>query len=363
VSWLNQVGGAERVLEAVHELFPEAPIFTSIYWPEAMPPHYLSWDIRTSWLDKLPFVRKHHRILLPLYPLCFEGFDLGEYDLVLSITSAFAHGVITTPRSLHICYCLTPARFLWNYKKYVEREEINRLALLTLQPFLNYLRLWDRLAADRVDHFIAISQVVRKRILKHYRRDSEVIHPPVDTSRYAIADSHEDYFLIVSRLVPYKRIDLAVQAFNELGLPLMIAGDGRDRRRLEAMAGDNIRFLGRISAEKLAELFAHCKAFIFPGLEDFGIAPLEAQATGRPVIAYAGGGALETVVEGVTGTFFHEQTPEALAETIRRFDDSLFDPEAIRRNAERFDKEVFKEKLRRFIEENYDEHMEKIQEV
>jgi len=349
--WLNQMGGAEQVLEVLVRMFPGAPVYTSIYWKERMPPSYRSWEIHVSFLDRLPLIKRYHQPFLPLYPLAFEGFDLRGFDLVISNKSGFCHGVITPPETLHICYCLTPTRFLWDYLGYVEREGLGFLARLLLPPLLNYLRTWDRLAAERVDRFIAISEEIRRRIAKYYRRDSTVIYPPVDTSRFSLSHSHDDYFLIVSRLVPYKRIDLAVEAFNELGLPLLIAGDGRDRRRLEAMANSNVRFLGRVSEEELKRLMARCRAFVFPGKEDFGIAPVEAQACGRPVIAYAGGGALETVVEGVTGLFFREQTPQALIEAVRRFDEHSFDPQVIRRHAQRFDTTVFQERLRAFIRE------------
>jgi glycosyltransferase involved in cell wall biosynthesis len=230
------------------------------------------------------------------------------------------------------------------------------LARLALPPFLNYLRLWDRAAANRADHFIAISRTVQQRIAKYYRRDSAIIHPPVDTTKFAPSDSHDDYFLIVSRLIPYKRIDLAVRAFNELGLPLVIVGDGRDRDNLRTLAKPNIEFLGHVPDEEVGDYFARCRAFILPGQEDFCIAPVEAQVAGRPVIAYAAGGALDTVREGVTGAFFYEQTPEALIEVIKEFDETGYDPAAIRRNAERFDKRVFKERLSEFIEEKCAEH-------
>jgi len=354
--WLNQMGGAEVVLEALAEMYPQAPIYTAMYWPQVMPEEYRAWDIRTSFMDGLPLVKRYHQPFLPLYPLAFESFDFTGYDLVISNKSGFCHGVITSPDTLHICYCLTPTRFLWNYHEYVQREGVAGLARLALPPFLSYLRLWDRAAADRVDHFAAISRTVQRRIAKYYRRDSVVIHPPVDTTRFAPSDSHDDYFLIVSRLIPYKRIDLAVRAFNELGLPLVIVGDGRDRDSLQALAESNIEFLGHVSATKINDYFARCRAFIFPGQEDFGIAPVEAQAAGRPVIAYAAGGALDTVMEGVTGAFFHDQTPEALIEAIKEFDETSYDPAVIRRHAERFDRRVFKERLSEFIEQKYVEH-------
>jgi glycosyltransferase involved in cell wall biosynthesis len=281
--------------------------------------------------------------------MAFEGFDLRGYDLVISNKSAFCHGVITPADAVHVCYCLTPTRFLWNYHSYVRHERIHPVAGALLSPILHNLRLWDRAAADRVEHFVAISETVRQRIRKFYRRDSVVIHPPVDVERFQVREDHEDYFLIVSRLIPYKRIDLAVEAFNISGLPLKIVGDGRDRSRLQAMAKPNIEFLGRVSADQLEEYLSRCRAFIFPGEEDFGIAPLEAQAAGRPVIAYAAGGALETVIEGATGVFFREQTAESLADAISDFDDGVFDSVTIRQHAEAFDKETFRDKLRAFV--------------
>jgi len=344
-SWLNQYGGAERVLEVTHDLFPDAPVFTSTYWPAAMPEAYRTWDIRVSFLERLPLARQNQRLLLPFYPLAFESLDLRGYDIVLSITSAFAHGVHVPSDAQHICYCLTPARFLWNYPEYVERERIGRLPRAVLPLFIRHLRAWDRRAADRVTRFVAISEKVRERITRSYQRDSTIIHPPVEVERFSISNGRGDFFLILSRLVPYKRIDLAVQAFNELGLPLMIAGDGRDRARLQEMAKPNVQFLGRVSDETARDLLARCRAFLFPGEEDFGITPLEANACGKPVIAFAGGGALETMVEGVTGEFFREPTAPSLAEVVRAFNDGKYDPHAIRRHAEKFGTQVFKEKL------------------
>jgi glycosyltransferase involved in cell wall biosynthesis len=342
-SWLNQYGGAERVLEVAHEVFPDAPVFTSTYWAAAMPAAYRTWDIRASFLDRLPF--RNQRAVLPLYPAAFESLDLRGYDTLLSITSAFAHGVRVPSGARHLCYCLTPARFLWNYRDYVERERIGRLPRAVLPLFIARLRAWDRRAADRVTQFIAISQAVRERITQYYQRDSTIIHPPVDVDRFAVSSARDDYFLILSRLVPYKRIDLAVQAFNELGLPLIIAGDGRDRARLQALAKSNVQFLGRVSDERARALLARCRAFLFPGEEDFGITPLEANASGKPVIAFAGGGARETIIAGVTGEFFREPTAASLARVVRAFDDARYDPLAMRRHAEKFSVAVFKEKL------------------
>lgn len=350
-SWLNQYGGAERVLEIVHDMFPEAPIYTSIYEPKALPASYRSWDIRTSFLNRLPLIKRYHQPFLPLYPLGFEALHLDGYDLVLSVTSAFAHGVIVPPETVHVCYCLTPTRFLWQYQAYARRERLGRTARTVLPFILPALRTWDALAANRVDHFVAISQAVQDRIAKFYRRPSRILYPPVDTSAFALSEEVDDYYLFVGRLVPYRRLDLAVQAFNRLGLPLLVVGDGRDRPALERSAGPNVRFLGRVSDEERKRLLSRCRAFLWPGEEDFGIAPLEASASGRPVIAYAGGGALETVIEGITGTLFHEQTADALADAVLSLDPSAFDPQAMRRHAERFDVAHFRDELRRLVEQ------------
>ncbi len=348
-SWLNQYGGAERVLEVVHEMYPEAPVYTSMYWPEALPERYRSWDIRTSFLDRLPFIKRHHQPFLPLYPRGFESLKLEGYDLVLSVTSAFAHGVRLPASTRHICYCLTPARFLWDYAGYARREQMGGAARAILPALLKPLRAWDARAAQRVDHFVAISRAVQERIARHYGRESRVIYPPVDASAFAVSDQVDDYYLILGRLVPYRRIDLAIEAFNRLGLPLLIVGGGRDRAALERLAGSTVRFLGRVSDAERTRLLSRCRAFLWPGEEDFGIAPLEANASGRPVIAYAGGGALETVVEGVTGTFFHEQSVDALAGAIASFDPTRYDPAAMRRHAEAFDVAHFKGELARFV--------------
>ena len=354
--WGNQVGGAEGVLLALKEMFPDAPVYMSMYDPAVMPAVCRTWEIHTSFMDRLPLVKRHHQPFLPLYPLAFEQFDFSEFDLVLSNKSGFCHGIITPPQTLHIDYCLTPTRYVWDYRSYARREGIGRVANFLLQPLLSYLRTWDRLAADRVDHFVAISRQVQRRIRKFYRRDSVVIYPPVETDRFSLGDGNDDYFLIVSRLIPYKRIDLAVQAFNELGLPLKIAGSGRDRQALEQIAGPNVEFLDRVPDDELPTLLQRCRAFIFPGVEDFGITPLQANAAGRPVIAYRAGGALDTVVEGRTGLFFDEPTPESLAAAVRALEAMAFEPEAIRQHALHFDKTVFQRELKRFVEEKYAAH-------
>lgn len=346
--WLNQIGGAEDVLESLVALYPDAPIYTSLYWRDGMPMHWRTWDIRTSFINKLPGAKRHQQRYFPLYPLAFEQFDFRDYDIVISNKSGFCHGIITGPETTHICYCLTPTRYVWRYHQYAEQEHLGSLTQKMLAPALHYLRMWDRLAADRVDHFIAISHEVRRRIAKIYGRESTIIYPPVDTERFAPVEKVDDYYLMVGRLVPYRRADILIEAFNRLGRPLYIAGSGRDRERLESLAGPNITFLGYVSDEDLPDLMARCRAFMFPGEEDFGIAPLQAMAAGRPVIAYAAGGALETVVPG-TGVLFAQQSAEAIIKAVETFDTDTIDSQAIRAHAQKFDTRVFKQKLGNFV--------------
>jgi glycosyltransferase involved in cell wall biosynthesis len=349
--WLNQRGGAEDVLEALVGMFPGAPLYTSIYAPELMPAHYRRWPIRTSFMDRLPGIHRRHQPYLPLYPLAFERFDLNGHDLLLSNKSGFCHGVRKPAGARHICYCLTPTRYVWGFDDYAEREGLSAAARLMLRPLLAWLQRWDKRAADGVDDFIAISSEVQRRIGKFYGRASEIIYPPVDVRRFSVRGGPGDYFLSLGRLIPYKRVDLAVAACDELGLPLWVAGDGRDRARLEALAGPTVKFLGRVADAGLPELFARARGFIFPGLEDFGIAPAQALAAGRPVIAYAGGGALDIVQDGVNGVLFREQSVASLKAALLRFADFKFDAQAIRQSAERFDTSVFVERLSTFIAE------------
>lgn len=358
--WLNQYGGAERVLEEFHALFPDAPVYVSMYAPEKMPAKYQTWDIRTTWMQRLPLVTKKHQPFMPLYPAAFETFDLSGYDLVLSSASAFCHGVITRPETCHVCYCHTPTRFMWNYFDYVKRESLSPAKQRALVPFLFNLRTWDRVSADRVDYWIANSRLVRQRIAKFYRRTSAVIHPPVSADRFQPSDGHDDYFFVLSRLIPYKRIDLAVQACTRIGARLLVAGSGRETERLKKMAGPTVEFLGRVSDEEMIGLYARCKAFLFPGVEDFGITPLEAMASGRPVIAFGSGGSLDTVVPGETGEFFAEQTVESLAATLAAFEPNAYDPAKIRAHAETFDAAVFRKRILDFVTDRVAEYREGI---
>lgn len=343
------MGGAEDVLETLVGMFPAAPIYTSIYAPELMPPAYRQWPIHVSFMNGLPGIHRHHQPYLPLYPLAFERFDFSGYDVLLSNKSGFCHGIHPPAGATHICYCLTPTRYVWNFEDYAGREGLGRAARLTLRPLLAWLRRWDKAAASRVHHFIAISSEVQKRIRQFYEREAVIIYPPVNIDRFTPRDDVDDYFLSLGRLIPYKRVDLAVRACSELNLPLWVAGAGRDRERLERLAGPTVKFLGRVADEDVPELMARARGFIFPGLEDFGIAPVQALAAGRPVIAFAGGGALDTVQDGVNGVLFHEQSVEALKAALTRFAGIKFDSAALRASAERFATRHFTEQLNSFI--------------
>ncbi len=349
--WLNQMGGAENVLEEFVDLFPGAPVYTSMYGPAKMPDSYRTWTIRTTFMQRLPLVTDRHQAYLPLYPAAFRNTDLSEFDLILSNKSGFCHGITARKgqrKALHVCYCLTPTRFLWLYDQYRQREQIGRLLDLALRPLLALLRRWDYTAAQKVDYFIAISSAVQERIRTIYDRDSVIVHPPVDTQRFSPDPSVPvgDYYLIVSRLIPYKRVDLAVRAFRELPHErLIVVGSGRARHALEELAGPNVTFQGWQPGERILELMRGCKAFLFPGLEDFGITPVEAMSTGRPVIAFRGGGALDTVIPGKTGEFFDLQTPEQLKKAIEQFDVHAYDPADCRNQAERFSRESFRRRL------------------
>lgn len=350
---LAQDGGAEKVLMVFQELYPDAPTHTLVYNPARANSAFLNKDIRTSFLQKLPFGVKKYQWYLPLMPLAVEQYDLMDYDLVLSSVSAFAKGVITRPDAVHICYCHSPTRYLWtDTRQYIEALPYNRLFKRLILSRLPSLRVWDRLAADRVDYFIANSKTVQDRIRKYYRRDSTIIYPPVDVDRFTPSDTVEKFFLIGGRLVAYKRYDLAIQAFNRLGLPLKIFGSGPEEKRLRSMAKGTIEFLGKVGDLELRKLMSQATAFIHPQEEDFGITAVESMAAGRPVIAYARGGALETVIPNKTGVFFDEQSWEALADAVLRFKPSDYHPQEIRAWAETFSRPRFAEQIRAFVTEH-----------
>ncbi len=350
--WLTNVAGAERVIIALHETFPDAPIYTSVYVPEEFP-MLADADVRTSFLQKVPLARKKHQAFPMLRTVAFENFDMSEYDVVISSCHAESKGIITQPETLHICYCYTPIRYWWGgYNDYLNRPlfgPLNPLVKVVMPFMASYLRVWDRCAADRVDVFVATCNNVATRIRKYYRRDPLVLYPPVDTGWIQPAQNVDDYFLIVGRQIPYKRTDLAVRAFNKLGLPLKIAGNGTEIEYLRSIARPNVEFLGRIPDEELAEVYSRCLGFVFPQNEDFGITPLEAMAAGRPVIAYRGGGALETVLEGRTGTFFDVQDPDAIAEAIIKFKPEDFQPDILREHARKFDVSAFKRNFEEMV--------------
>ena len=351
--YLNQSGGAERVLEELHTLWPDAPIFTSIYDRAGMPPAYRAWPIRTTFMQGLPRIMCHHQPYLPLYPVAFSRLDLRGYNLIVSSSSAFAKNITPPPGARHICYCHSPMRFAWSAADYTRRERLNPATRAALAPVLRALQRWDVRGTRHVDRLIANSAVVADRIRRFYGRDATVIHPPVRTNIAPAVGEPDDFYLVLTRLVPYKRLDIVVEAFNRLGLPLRIAGSGRDRAALEALAGPNITFLGAVSEAEKDRLYAGCRATIFPAEDDFGIAQVEAQAAGRPVLALRAGGALETVRDGVTGVFFNQQTPEAIVAAVRRRETMTFDADAIRAHAQGFDAAVFRRAIASFVAEAY----------
>lgn len=352
--YLAQDGGAERVLKAFHEVWPSAPIFVLFHDKKKL--HGFDADVRESFIANMPFGKKRYQWYLPWMPLATERHDLHKFDVVLSSTSAFAKGVLTRPDTLHISYCHTPTRYLWTEThKYIADLKYNRLIKAMLPPLMHRMRLWDRMSVDRVDHFIANSGTVKHRIQKYYRRDSDILYPPVDTHMFSTANTIRNYFVTGGRLVPYKRFDLVVHVFNRLGWPLKIFGDGPELEGLRKRAKRNIQFLGRISDVQKADVLRYAQAFIHPQIEDFGITPVESMASGRPVIAYPLGGATETVIPGKTGVFFHEQTWESLLDTLLDFDADGWDSTAIRAHAERFDVAKFKARIRRYVADRHEE--------
>ena len=348
---LAQDGGAERVAKVLQEIFPDSPTYTLVYNQKKADPSFINKKIYTSFIQKLPFGIRAYEWFLVLMPTATENFDLNKYDLIISSTSFSAKGVITPPNAIHICYCHTPTRFLWtDSHNYLNELKYNYIIKKILPLILPRLRLWDRIAAERVDHFIANSIEVQKRIKKYYNRDSHVIYPPVETEKYKISSEIGDYFLAGGRMVGYKKFDLLVNAFNRLNIPLKIFGDGPLLKKLKEKAKDNIEFLGRITEDKKIELLSHCQAFLNPQIEDFGITAIEAMASGRPVIAFKDGGALETIIENKTGIFFDEQTWESLSDKIIRFPNYQFDPIFIKGHAEQFDKKYFIRNIKNYID-------------
>ncbi|MBN1306473.1 MAG: glycosyltransferase [Chitinispirillaceae bacterium] len=356
--WLVTLAGAESVLQSIYHLYPGS-IYTLFHDPHEM--KGAPWEeerIRTSLLQRLPFGKKHHRLYLPLFPMAIEQFDLRDHKLIISSSYAVAKGVLNSSDQLHICYCHSPMRYIWDLTfEYLEAAGLNGgWKSFTVRMLLHYIRLWDLASANRVNEYIANSHYIAHRIWKCYNRPAHVIYPPVDVERFRIGNKKENYFITISRLVPYKRIDIIVEAFNHLKLPLVVVGDGPGMKKLRRIAGPTVELLGHRSAREVEELLANARAFVFSAEEDFGIVNVEAQASGLPVIAFGRGGTLETVIEGKTGLFFKQQTPLCLIEAIQEFLDKeeKFDPQEIRKNAERFPRARFEREFKTFVDEAWE---------
>jgi glycosyltransferase involved in cell wall biosynthesis len=355
--WLTGMRGGERCLEIFCELFPEADLYTLLHIPGSVSPIIERMAIKTSFIQNLPFSKRSYRKYLPLFPMAIESFNLKGYDFILSCSHCVAKGVIPPPDTLHVSYMLTPMRYAWDMYGEYFGEKRNRMIPL----FIHYLRMWDVTSSQRVDHFLCISKHVEDRIKKFYRREAEVIHPPVDMKRFRLQEEKEDFFLIVSSFALYKRIDLAIEAFKRMGYPLKIIGFGPEMKKLRSIARSNVEFLGWLPDDVVADYYSKCRALIFPGEEDFGIVPLEAMACGKPVIAYGRGGVLETIVsydhggrakgESPTGLFFYEQNVDSLIDAVERFSgiEKEFDPLAIRNHTMKWDTEIFKERIKKNI--------------
>ncbi len=353
---VNKIGGAERILVALHELYPQAPLFTLVYEAESAP-WSKGWQVQTSFLQQIPFARRYHEFF-PIIPIfAVEQFDFSGFDLVISITATEAKGIITGPSTLHISYILTPTRYLWShYREYFTNRWLRYLSL----PAVTYLRLWDQLASKRPDVLVAISNTVRGRIKKYYQRDAKVIYPPVDlvSTENDISNTQnkeKDYFLVVSRLVRYKRIEIAIEACNQLQLPLIIIGEGLDKKRLMNLSGPTIQFMGNLTDWELASYYQNCRALLFPQEEDFGIVVVEALRFGKPVIAYRSGGATEIIIEGKNGEFFYPDTSQALEIVLEKTMNKTYSQNLCQKTSRKFSKSRFKKEFKDFIEAEWAE--------
>jgi glycosyltransferase involved in cell wall biosynthesis len=355
--YLTQFGGAERVLDALMELWPNAPVFTLLYDKDAVGIKYDEKRIKTSFLQKVPGAKRHHRYFPLMMPLAAEQFNFSGFDVVVSNTHSFTKGIITHPRTLHVSYCFTPTRYVWDdCHRYV--REFSRLAFSQrLAPTaLSYVRLWDYYASQRVGHYLTSSQAVARRIKKYYHREAEVVPPPVDVERFYVNNQLGEYYLVVSRLVSYKRVDLAIEACERMGRKLKIVGVGPEQPFLEQKTSKYTEFLGFVPDEELPAIYAGARALLFPQEEDFGITPLEAAAAGKATIAYGAGGALETVLSGKTGMFFEEQTVESLIKIMREFEKMKFNPAEIRKHAQNYGRNVFLRKMEEAVHTQWDAH-------
>ena len=370
---INKFGGAERVLLALHQLWPQAPLYTAVYNP-ATAPWAKDIQVKTSFLQHLPLAKTHHELYPWLTPVAFESFNFDQYDLVVSVTSAEAKAIITKPSTLHICYCLTPTRYLWSHsQQYQDAPGLgpwSSLGKLVFKLTQKQLRRLDRLASTRPDLYLAISKTVQQRIKQYYRRQAQVIYPPVETKKFSQKLSRHyrlpslppsPYFLLVSRFTPYKKIGLAIEAFNQLKLPLVIVGSGRQEKKLKNLAGPTITFTGPIKDQHLIYLYQHCQALIMPQEEDLGLVAIEAQAAGRPVIAYQQGGVTETVINRQTGLFFPTQTVDSLAAAVKQSITCDWRSQLIKAHARQFDQAVFKKKIKQFMEVAWQQHQKNFQ--
>ena len=356
--WLTGQRGGERVLEIFSEIFPQAPIYTLFHFPGSQIKNIEEKRIITSVIQKLPFLKKKYRFYLPLFPLAVELFNVQEFDLVISSSHCVAKGVIPRPDALHLSYIHSPVRYAWNqYFSYFSTDKLGVFSRFFIPPVIHRLRVWDSVSSFRVDHFMANSFNVARRINKYYRRKADVIHPPVDADQFKPGARERDYFLIVSALVPYKRIEIAIQAFNRTGIPLKIVGTGPDYKKLKKTARSNIEFYGFLEPDALCSMYQEARALIMPGEEDFGINSLESQACGVPVIAFGKGGALETVIQEKTGLFFPELTTESLGSALDKFENIEFNKKTIRENALNFSKGIFKQKIETYIQDRWSEYI------
>jgi glycosyltransferase involved in cell wall biosynthesis len=354
--WLTGQRGGEKVLEVLAEIFPDAPIYTLFHFPGSQVDRLEAREIHTSFLQGFPFLKKKYRVYLPLFPLAAELFDLADYDLVISSSHCVAKGIIPGPDSLHLSYVHSPVRYAWNqYSAYFSPRDLSFFSRLAVPRVIHRLRIWDVASSARVDHFIANSANVARRIKRYYRRDADVIHPPADTEFFTLPEAQpgRSYFLIVSALVPYKKIGLAIEAFNGTGEPLKIVGTGPDLRKLARRARPNIEFLGQVPADRLRDLYRGALALLMPGEEDFGIAAVEAQACGAPVIAYGRGGVLESVIPGETGVFYADPSPAGLRSALDNFRGLKFNSSVLRSNAMRFSRPLFKERLAAYFDDKW----------
>jgi len=358
--WLTSMRGGEKVLEVLCELYPDATLVTLLHNKGALSPTIEKMNIKTTFIDRLPLKGKKYRNYLPFFPSAIESIDFSEFDLIISSSHCVAKGAKPRKDGLHICYCHTPMRYVWEmYDDYFGKDKAGFLTRTAMSLIAPLLRKWDVKTSGRVNYYTANSYYVAGRIKEYYNREADVIHPPVDTSLFQISEKNKDYFLIVSALVPYKKVEIAIEAFNKIGKKLIVVGTGPEIKKLKLIAKDNIEFLGWRDNSELAVLYADCRALIFPGVEDFGIVPLEAMACGKPVIAFGKGGALETVIgdgKNATGIFFYEQTVDSLVKSINDFEKKCFDPGKIREHALEFDRGLFKEKIKKYIEEKKELH-------